>query len=124
MAANQRNFQVLTYVDSNGTTWNKRGVLDSAINAIDGSAALTAGAPVWIDTKRKQTRKVVFVDPTTFRTVKFTVYTTAAFNAITSATTLNVNVPGETAAVTYSLSEKIGEKQPVAKGTRQLPDHA
>jgi len=123
MAANQRNLQVFTYVDDNAVTWNKRGQEDAAINAVDGSAALTAGAPVWIDTKRKQTRKAVFQDPTTFRTVKFTVYTAAAFAALTSASTLNINVPGEVAAVTYNLSEKIGEKQPVAKAARQLTDH-
>jgi|SRR5690348_3158754 len=124
MAANQRNFQMFTYVDDNGTTWNKRGTVDAAINAIDGSAALTAAAPVWINTKRKQTRRVRFQDNTTFRSVTFPVYTAAAFAAITSATTLALNVPGETTTVTYNLAEKIGEKQPVAKATRQLPDHA
>jgi hypothetical protein len=124
MAANQRNYQMFSYVDDNGTTWNKRGTVDAAINAIDGSSALTAGAPVWLNTKRKRTREAVFVDPTTFRTARFTVYTAAAFAAITSATTLSLNVPGETAAVTYNLSQKIGEKQPVARDTRQLPDHA
>lgn len=124
MAANQRNLEYFKYVDDNGTTWNKRGALDAAINGIDGSSAFQAGAPVWIDTKRKKTRKAVFIDPATFRTVAITVYTAAAFAAITGATTLSVNVPGEVAAVTYSLSEKIGEKQPIAKVSRNLPDHA
>lgn len=124
MAANQRNYQVFTYTDDNGTTWNKRGTQDAAINAIDGSAALTANAPLWINTKRKQTRHVIFVDATTFRSVRFTVYTAAAFAAITSATTLSLNVPGETAGVTYNLAEKVGEKNPVPKATRQLADHA
>lgn len=125
MVANQRNFQMFTYVDDNGATWNKRGVLDAAINAIDGSAALTAGARVWPhQTTRYHTRQAVFVDPTTFRTVKFTVYTAAAFAALTGASTVNVNVPGEVAAVAYTLAEKIPEKQPVAKATRQLVDHA
>ncbi len=120
--ANQRNYQMFTYVDDNGDTWNKRGMLDAAINAIDGSAALTAGEPVWLDTPRKQTRKAVFFDPATFRTVKFTVYTAAAFAAITGATTLLVDAPGEAAPYTYNLAAKIAEKQPVAKGTRRLPD--
>jgi hypothetical protein len=122
--ANQRNYQMFTYVDDNGDTWNKRGILDAAINAIDGSAALTAGEPVWIDTPKKQTRKAVFYDPQTFRTVKFTVYTAAAFAAITGATTVAVSLPGNAAADTYSLAAKIAEKQPVAKATRQLPDAA
>lgn len=125
MAANQTNFQVFKYVDDNGVTWNKRGELDAAVNALDGSSALQAGAPVWpSESRRFHTRKAVFIDPTTFRTKRVIVYTAAAFAAITGATTLNVNVPGEVAAVAYSLSEKIGEKQPVAKATRQLADHA
>lgn len=125
MAANQTNFQVFTYVDDNAVTWNKRGELDTAVNAIDGSTALTAGAPVFPRASRRyHTRYAVFVDPTTFRTKRIVVYTAAAFAAITGATTLAVNVPGETAAVTYSLAEKIAEKQPVGRATRQLPDHA
>ena len=125
MAANQRNFQVFTYTDNNGDTWNKRGPLDTAINAIDGSTALTAGVRVFPRrTKRTHTREAVFFDPTTFRTVRFPVYTAAAFAAITGATTLAVNVPGEVAAVIYSLAQKIDEKLPVARSTRQLADHA
>lgn len=124
MAANQRNSNLFTYTDGNGTVWNKRGPIDTAINAIDGSSALTAGAPVWTDTKKRRCRKAVFFDPTTFRTIRFPVYTAAAFTAITGSTTLAVTVPGETAAVTYSLSEKIEEKQPVAKTSRNLADHA
>lgn len=125
MAADQRNFQMFTYTDDNGDVWNKRGLLDAAINAIDGSSALTAGARVWpAKSRRYHTREAVFFDPTTFRTVRFPVYTTAAFAAITGATTLAQHVAGNTATVTYSLSEKIAEKQPVAKSTRQLADHA
>jgi len=125
MAANQRNFEVFTYTDNNAAVWNKRGTLDAAINAIDGSTPLTAGARVWPHrTRRYHTREAVFFDPTTFRTVRFPVYTAAAFAAITGATTLNINVPGETAAVAYSLSQKIDEKQPTGKTTRKDLDHA
>jgi hypothetical protein len=123
MAANQRNFQTFTYVDDNATNWNKRGTQDSATNAIDGSSALTAGAPVWIDSPVKRSRKAVFQDPQTFRTVRIVVYTAAAFAALSSASTLAVNVPGETAAVTYSLAEKIPEFQRVGRTSRQLADH-
>lgn len=124
MAANQVNYQVFTYVDDNAATWNKRGELDAAVNAIDGSSALTAGARVWPKrTRRYHTREAVFQDPTTFRTKKIIVYTSAAFAALTGSSTLAVNVPGNTAAVTYNLVEKIGEKQPIGRGTRQLADH-
>ena len=124
MSANQRNFQVFTYTDDGGTVWNKRGTLDAAINAVDGSSALTVGAPVWIDTPRKHTRQAVFQDPQTFRTIRVPIYTAAAFSALASGGgTVNVNVPGETAAVAYSLAELIPERQPIAKSTRQLADH-
>ena len=122
--ANQKNYEVFTYEDDNGMDWNKRGELDAAVNGVDGSAALTPGAPVWIDTPRKQTRKAVFFDPQTFRTKTITVYTPAAFAAITGATTLAVHLPGNVAPDVYSLSAKIAEKQPVAKTTRKLGDSA
>jgi hypothetical protein len=123
MAANQKNSQLFTYVDNQGVTWNKRGPIDTATNAIDGSAAFTPGAPEWFDSVAKRSRKVVFFDPTTFRTYRFPVYTATAFAAITGTTTLAVNVPGEVAAVTYDLSQKIDEKQRIAKASRNLTDH-
>lgn len=124
MAANQINFQVFTYTDDNGAVWNKRGELDTAVNALDGSTALTAGARVWpARSRRYHTREALFGDPTTFRTKRVVVFTTAAFAALTGASTLAVNVPGNVAAVTYNLIAKIGEKQPIARATRQLADH-
>lgn len=122
--ANQRNFQYFTYVDDNGTNWNKRGVLDAAVNAVDGSAALTAGAPVWEDGGRFHTRKAVFSDATTGRTVAYTIYTAAAFAALTSASTVAVSVPGNAAAVTYTLARKTPERQPLGHTIVGKPDHA
>jgi len=126
MPANQKNSTMYTYVDDAGTTWNKRGPVDTAINAIDGHSDLTTGAPVWpTDTRRFHVRRAVFYDPTTFRTVRFPVFTADAYAAIAATPpTLSVNVPGETAAVTYVLSELIPEKQPVAKTSRNLADHS
>jgi hypothetical protein len=124
MAADQPNSNLFTYTDDSGNTWNKRGPLNTAINAVDGSTALTAGARLWTDTKSHQCRKAVFFDPTTFRTVRFPVYTAAAFAAITSATTISIHVPGNTATVTYSLSAKVPERQRQSKTSRNLGDHA
>lgn len=122
--ANQPNYQVFTYVDDSARSWNKRGILDTAQNALDGSAALTAGAPTWPrQSRRYRTREAVFYDPTTFRTRRVVIYTAAAFAALTGTSTLAVSVQGNTAAVTYSLAQKIGEKQPIGKATRQLTDH-
>jgi hypothetical protein len=125
MAANQLNYEVFTYVDDNGTTWNKRGQLDTAVNGIDGSSAFTTGAPEWPRASRRfHTRTATFFDPATFRTKRIIVYTAAAYAAIDGTTTLAVSIPGETGSVTYSLSEKNAEKQPVGKTTRKLEDHA
>jgi hypothetical protein len=125
MVANQRNFQVFTYTDNQGNVWNKRGEQDAAVNAIDGSTALTAGARMFpAATRRYHTRAAIFQDPSTFRTKRITIYTVAAFAALTGASTLAVNVPGNVAAVTYNLSQLIDEKKPVAKAARQLTDHA
>jgi hypothetical protein len=125
MVANQTNFQMFSYTDDNAAVWNKRGELDAAVNALDGSTVLTAGKAVWpAASRRYHTRMAIFQDPTTFRTKRVVVYTPAAFAALTGASTLNVNVPGNVAAVSYTLIEKIAEKQPVAHSTRQLADHA
>ena len=122
MAQDSRNTSLFTYVDNDGNTWNARGEKQTAVNAIDGSTTLTAGAPVWINSKKRRTRKVIFEDPATFRTKVVVVFTAAAFTAITGSTTLAVPVPGSATAVTYSLSQKIDEKQPIAKASRNLAD--
>ena len=124
MAADQKNSNLFSYTDDNATVWNKRGPIDTSINGVDGSTTLTPGAPLWTDTKSRRSRKAVFFDPTTFRSVRFTVFTPAAFAAITGATTITQHVAGETATVTYNLAEKIPEVQRVAKSSRNLADHA
>lgn len=124
MAANQKNSTMYTYIDDNTHTWNMRGPIDTAINAIDGSSVITGSAPVWTNSKSRIARHAIFYDPTTFRTIKFPVFTPTAFAAITGLTTLAVSVPGETAAVTYSLSQKVSERQRTAKVSRNLADHA
>lgn len=127
MAADQPNYQYFTYVDNDGTSWNKRGTNDAACGAIDGHTAFTstAGTPIWDRESRKfRTRKAVFQDPTTFRTKRCIIYTAAAFAAVTSATTITPHVPGEVAPVTYELSQKLDEKKPIAKTSRPLADHA
>lgn len=124
MAANQPNSKLYTYIDDNGTSWALRGPIDTAINAIDGSAAFVGGDPVWLNSKKRVARHCIFQDPTTFRIKRFPVFTATAFAAITGTSTLAVSVPGETTTVTYNLSQKVGERQPIAKASRNLIDHA
>ncbi len=125
MPADQLNFGLFTYVDDNGVSWNKRGEDNAAINTIDGSSAF-GGHPHWpAENRRFRTRKVRYVDSTTFRSKQVVIYTAAAYAAITVGTsTLALHVPGETATVTYTAAAKIPEKQPGASAVRQLADHA
>jgi len=123
MARNQKNFEYFTYVDDNAVTWNVRGESGGAGTAVDGSTAFTAGAPVWgRQTRRRHVRYVEATDPTTFRKVKFIVYTPTAFGAISGGDLVNVQVAGLATNVGYNVSAKIPEKQPIAAAARQLAD--
>lgn len=123
MARNQKNFSYFTYVDDNGDTWNVRGEDGGAGSAVDGHAALTAGAPVWgRQTRRRHVRYVEATDPTTFRKVRFIVYTAAAFAALDPGADVAVQVTGLATTVNYDVSAKIAEKQPIAAASRHLAD--
>jgi len=125
MAAEQKNFDLFTYLDDNAQSWNKRGESDAIRNAVDGSTAFGAH-PAWgAETPRHRVRRAVYQDPTTFRTKSIIVYTPTAFAALTvGSSTLSFKVEGNTAAVVYTLAQKIAERQPSAKAARQLVDHA
>jgi hypothetical protein len=125
MAADQKNFGLFTYVDDNGLSWNKRGEIDAARNAVDGSTAF-GGNPAWgAESARHRVRKGVYVDDTTFRSKTIILYTLAAAAALTPGTsTLAFHVEGETGTVTYTYAGLIPERQPKAKASRNLIDHA
>lgn len=123
MARNQKNFSYFTYVDDNAVTWNLRGEDGGAGSGVDGHAALTGGAPVWGRTsKRRHPRYVEATDSTTFRKIRFPVYTPTAFAAISGGDTVAVQVQGLATTVNYTVSAKIAEKQPIAATSRHLAD--
>lgn len=124
MAATQTNFQLFTYVDDNGVSWNKRGEDGGPAAAVDGHAAFGTHPNWGRETNRHSTRKIIYRDPATFRTVKAIFYTAAAFAAVALGDIIAVTVPGEVAAVNYAAIKKVGERQPAAAGARQLADHA
>lgn len=124
MAADQKNFQLYTYVDDNGVSWNKRGELDAARNAVDGNAAFGTNPNWGAETRRHSVRKIIYQDPTTFRTKRVIFYTAAAYAAVALGDIIAFHVEGEVAAVNYSAIKKVPERQPAAAGTRQLADHA
>jgi len=125
MAADQKNFQLFTYVDDNGVSWNKRGELNTNRQAVDGSSAFGAHPNWGRETRRHSVRKIRYVDSTTFRSVEVIFYTAAAYNAVVLATdTIAIHVEGNVATVAYTAAKKIAERQPQALGSRQLADHA
>jgi hypothetical protein len=121
MARNQKNFQNFLYVDDNGVSWTKRGEDGGDGAAIDGHATGT-GAPTWIDSSRMRARRIVYQDPTTFRTVSPLIYTAAAFAAVALGDIVAVQVEGLATTVNYSAVKKIAEKQPGRGAARQLAD--
>jgi hypothetical protein len=125
MAADQKNFGYQKYVDDDGTSWNIRSEIGSPAAGVDGHAALDNTLPTWGRTSRvRHPRYVEWTDNTTFRKVRHIIYTAAAYAAIARGDTIAVHVPGNTATVDYTVSAKIGEKQPFANPSRTLADHA
>lgn len=125
MAADQKNVGLFTYVDASGQSWNKRGEQEAVRQAVDGSAA--AGAhPNWgRETRRHSVRKIIYQDPTTFRTKSVIFYTEAAFAAVAVGTdTISFPVEGEATAVAYTAVKRVAERLPSAAAPRQLADHA
>jgi hypothetical protein len=121
MARNQKNFDNLLYVDDNGVSWTKRGEVGGDATAVDGHATGT-GAPTWIYTARMKVRRIIYQDPTTFRTVSPIFYTAAAFAAVALGDILAVQVEGLATTVNYGATTKVAEKQPSRGVSRKLAD--
>lgn len=121
MARNQKNFDNFLYTDDNAVDWTKRGESGGDGSAVDGHATNT-GAPMWIDTARRKARSVTAYDPTTFRTVRFLVYTPTAYAAIGIGDTIAVQVEGLSTTVNYTVNGKNPEKQPKIQVSRKLAD--
>lgn len=123
MARNQKNFKYFTYVDDDGVSWNVRGEDGGAFSGVDGHAAFNAANPVFGKiTRRRHPRYVVAMDSTTFRTVKGIIYTAGAYAAITGGQDIAVQVEGLATTVNYDVSDKIAERLPKAKASRNLAD--
>jgi len=123
MAATQKNFKWYRYVDDTTRNWALRADADWGDSTASGLAAFNAADPPFgRQTRRHHPRYVVYQDPTTFRTFKGVVGTPTAYGAL--ASTHDVIVPGETAAVTYNLADKVPEKLQIPKTARNLDDHA
>lgn len=121
MARNQKNFQNFLYIDDNAVHWTKRGESGGDASAVDGHAS-GAGDPTWIDSSRMRARRIIYQDPTTFRTVTPLFYTSTAFGAVALGDIIAVQVEGLATTVNYSAVKKVAEKQPSRGAARQLAD--
>lgn len=124
MAAAQKNFQLYTYVDGNGVSWNKRGEEDDLRSAVDGSTPFGVHPNWGRETRRHSVRKIVYTDATTFRSKTVIFYTQAAFAAVALGDIIAFPVEGEVASVNYAASRRIAERLPGQTAARQLVDHA
>ena len=121
MARNQKNFDNFLYTDDNAVDWTKRGESGGAATAVDGHATGT-GAPTWIDSARMKVRRIIYQDPTTFRTVNPIIYTPTAFAAVDLGDIVAVQVEGLATTVNYAAVKKQPEKQPSRGVSRKLED--
>jgi hypothetical protein len=121
MARNQKNFDNFLYVDNNGDHWTKRGESGGAAAAVDGHAT-GENDPTWIDSKRMRVRRILYQDPTTFRTADPIFYTSAAYDAVAIGDIIAVQVEGLSTTVNYNAVRKLPEQQPSRGPSRKLQD--
>lgn len=121
MARNQKNFENFLYIDDNAVHWTKRGEDGGDAAGVDGHAAGDS-SPTWIDSSRMRVRRIIYIDPTTFRSVDPIFYTPTAYNAVALGDTLAVQVEGLATTVNYTADRKLAEKQPRRGPARQLAD--
>jgi hypothetical protein len=121
--ATQKNFDYFAYDSDDGTSYCMRGDEDWGGAAASGGTAC-AGEPAYgRATTRRSPRYAIYRDPATFRTFRGVVYTSAAYAALTVGTsTRAINVPGNVAAVTYTLVKKVPERIPSTVVGRQNTD--
>lgn len=124
MPADQRNWQYFTYESADGTTYNIRADAVWGAVAAHGLAARANGQPTYIASGRRKARSVTYTDLTTGRSKTGPVGTDTAFNAINIGDTHDFHVEAETAAVTYTVTRKTGERVPGSVIATSLPDHA
>jgi len=121
VARNQKNFDNFLYIDDNDVHWTKRGESGGAASAVDGHAT-GENDPTWIESSRMKVRRIIYQDPTTFRTVDPIFYTAAAYSAVALGDIVAVQVEGLATTVNYNAVKKVPERQPSRGPSRKLAD--
>lgn len=123
MARNQKNFAYQLYIDDNGAEWNVHGETGGAAAAVDGHGARDITKPVFgRQSRRRHVRKIIYQDPVTFRTIDPIFYTAAAYAAVAPGDIVAVQVTGLATTVNYEAIEKVPERMPLGRASRNLAD--
>src|SRR6266576_1394721 len=121
--ANEPNRQWFRYVSDGGVNFGIVADQDWGGTGSSGLAAFNAADPLWgPETTQHRTRKAVYPDPATFRTVTHPVGTAAAFAALPA--TIRAPLPGSASPQTYNLARRVPEKMRIPGPSRNLPDRA
>jgi hypothetical protein len=121
--ANEPNKQWYRYVSDKGVNFGVMADQDWGNNAASGLTAFNAADPAFGPQSRNhRVRHALYRDPSTFRSKKVPVGTTAALAALPA--TLVVSLPGSVTTETYNLAQIINEKMRIPGPSRNLPDRA
>jgi hypothetical protein len=119
---NQRNLQWYRYVSDGGVNFGIQADKEWGDAAASGLTAFNSTDPAFgPQSTQHRTRKAVYRDPQTFRSVIHPVGTATAFAALPA--TLAVTIVGSATTVTYNLARRISEKMRVPGPSRPLADH-
>lgn len=115
-----RNFNYFSYVSDDGNTYNMRGDQLWGNAAASGGTAAGAHPAYGRQSRRRHPRKVTFRDALSFRTFTATVYTAAAYAALSIGSSTSTRfLPGAATGVVFTLVAKQPEKIPTSVVGRQ-----
>jgi len=119
--SNELNKQWYRYTANNGTFFAVMVNKQWGDNTAFGLTAFNTADRSWGPQSRlHRTRKLVYQDPATFRTVTITAGTLAVLSAIPA--TISVDLPGSATAETYNFRRQIDEKTQAPGVSRPLAD--
>jgi hypothetical protein len=122
MPGEQRQLKWYRYTDNTGRFWAVQSEADWGDSVNSGLTAFNAADPAFgPQTRGHRLRKQFYVDPTTFRVVRYIVGTTAALSGLPA--TVSVFVPGLATAVTYNKGRAVAEVIRVPGVSNNKIDH-
>lgn len=120
--ATQANKQWFRYVTNSGVNMAIMADQDWGLNAASGLAAFnSADPPFGPQSRAHHVRKIVYIDPVTFRKRVLPVGTTTAVAGLPA--TLTVALPGSATSATYNIGPNIAEKLRRPAPSHNLTDH-